>query len=740
MNKVNRQQQILHIIEEIENSPLSVKRYFEEKEVPFGYTQYYNYKKILKEKGIEGLIDNRTKGNHLKITGEISSYIMGLLDNKINLTSSEIREKIKKRFNVIISISAINSFRKENNLSWIRPKKDSPSNESGASEIVVALAIHSGLIGTFSDFIYHMVERKRGTKEFKDSELKLKDHVDQRSRGKFTSHYNKLSQVKEDRFKSIEEKINNKKFDSMDIFKLSAKSIERYCIALFSLPLVTSNGRCRSVNNVKGNALTYLCGYNYKAASLDKYIRELKYLQISNELIEVVAKFWLNFWRNKNNRDDIFACYYIDGNTKALWSSKSCCKGKVTMHGRIMNCIEQLFIHDGQGHPIYFKTFNGHADLGSNGLEMVEKITKYLNECTNIENQFTVNRILIMDGGGNAVKVLREISDYFYITILDTNQVNGRKVKFISDKKRYEYGAAYLIDCKIELEDSNEKGYILETRAVEVKWDNGRSSTLVTNLAENIFSPDNVVKSYFDRWPKQELDFKKMKSGVSIHRMVGYGKKLEENTKVIEKVELLQNQINKLEQELSIPLSEIRILEKDLQPLIEKERLYREKSIIKEGKRSFKSNKDEEIFKDIQKQLVKINNKIKRLKKGQISMFNSLKKKKDELSRIIDKKKRYHVDVELDQLMTCFKISFANICSYLLDKCFEGKKMSFQKLFESIFDLSGKVRLEDNQRKIDIDRNPKELEFMKKLEHGFEIVNDMNIKDLNGYTYSFQLV
>ena len=99
MNKVNRQQQILHIIEEIENSPLSVKRYFEEKEVPFGYTQYYNYKKILKEKGIEGLIDNRTKGNHLKITGEISSYIMGLLDNKINLTSSEIREKIKKRFN-----------------------------------------------------------------------------------------------------------------------------------------------------------------------------------------------------------------------------------------------------------------------------------------------------------------------------------------------------------------------------------------------------------------------------------------------------------------------------------------------------------------------------------------------------------------------------------------------------------------------------------------------------------------
>jgi len=664
MFKVNRPEQILKIIEDIEQSSLSVNQYFKEKEAPFGYRQYYNYKKIIKEQGIEGLNDRRIKGNHQKITEEIKNYILGLVDNKRDVTSIEIGDKIKNRYAVDISIAAINEFRRQNNARRISIKKDVELQESGASEVVVALAIQSGLISTFSEFIYDRVQKKRGTKEFKDSISKSKDHIKERSKGKFTSRYNKLRQVKEDRFKSIEDKVGMKKLDSMDVFKLSKERIKRYSIALLSLPIVTENGRSQSVNSVKGNALKYLCGYNYKAASIDKHIRELKYLQLSNELVEEVARFWLNFWKreNKNKSDNIYACYYIDGNTKALWSSKSCHKGKVTMHGRVMNCIEQLFIHDGQGHPIYFETFNGHADLGRNGLKMIDKITGYLNDGCK-KDQFAVNRILIMDGGGNAVKVLREITDYYYITILDNNQVNDRKIKSISGEKRYDYGDAYLVDCKIELEDSNEKGYIYETRAVQVMWDNGRTSTLVTNLEKEIFSTDNVVKSYFDRWPKQELDFKKMKSGVNIHRMVGYGKKLVDNTKVIEKIEQLQKHIKRIRKELEIPIKEINNIESEVQMLIKDETRYREKSKVVDGKRSFKNIKHEQLFKDIRKQIDQKNRKIKEIKKGYGNSFNSLKKKEDELARIIDKKKRYYVDVELDQLMTCFKISFANICS-----------------------------------------------------------------------------
>jgi len=62
------------------------------------------------------------------------------------------------------------------------------------------------------------------------------------------------------------------------------------------------------------------------------------------------------------------------------------------MLGRVMNCLEQVFIHD----------------------------------------EFTVNRILIMDAAGNGVKTLRELSDsdsdYYYITMLDSNQFNEERI------------------------------------------------------------------------------------------------------------------------------------------------------------------------------------------------------------------------------------------------------------------------------------------------------------------------
>ncbi len=464
---------------------------------------------------------------------------------------------------------------------------------------------------------------------------------------------------------------------------------------------------------------------------------------MSNNLIETTAKFWIDFWSRKNKSDSIFACYYIDGNTKALWSSKSCYKGKVTMLGRVMNCLEQVFIHDGQGHPIYFQTFNGHADLGKNALRMMDTIGEYLETTTTLEGQFVVNRILIMDAAANGVKTLRELSgsdsDYYYITMLDSNQYNERKVKLVSMEKRYEYGDAHLVDCTLELEDSSEKGFIFETRAVQVHWDNGKTSVLITSVPGTIFSMDNVVKSYFDRWPAQELDFKDMKGGVNLHRVVGYGKKLVDNTKVLEKIEQLHGQINELESQLETPLAEISGIERNLRSKIREERIYLEKSTVVNGARKL-SEHDAGNLKSIQKEINSLKRKIKKIEKGREKSFKSLKKKREELVRIIDKKKIYRVDVELDQIMTCFRISFANVCSYMLDECFNGEKMTLQQLFETIFELRGEVRVEDGQRKVFIARNPKQEHIMRKLESALDVINRMGIKDTTGFLYNFKVV
>lgn len=231
-------------------------------------------------------------------------------------------------------------------------------------------------------------------------------------------------------------------------------------------------------------------------------------MKVSEKLIAETAKFWVKFWKERYGQESVFMCYYIDGNTKALWSSQRCYKGKVTMLGRVMGCLENVFIHDGKGHPLYFQTFQGHVDLGKHALGIITELTRYFDD-----PRVSVRRILIIDGGGNSVKTMRAFhgSKENFITILDKNQVKDRRFKHKKKPSRYRFGDATLFDCRIELNDSTEEDYLYESRAVIVRWDNGRESVLVTDIPRDVLDASEVARRYFDRWPMQEKQFRDAK-------------------------------------------------------------------------------------------------------------------------------------------------------------------------------------------------------------------------------------
>ena len=160
------------------------------------------------------------------------------------------------------------------------------------------------------------------------------------------------------------------------------------------------------------------------------------------------------------------------------------------MLGRVMGCLENVFIHDGRGHPLYFQTFQGHADLGKHALGMITELTRHFDD-----SQVSVRRILVIDGGGNSVKTMRSFqgSEESFITILDRNQVKERRFKHKHKPVRYRFGEAELIDCRIELRDSTDQDYIYESRAVIVRWDNGRESVLVTDIPREVLDASEVV-------------------------------------------------------------------------------------------------------------------------------------------------------------------------------------------------------------------------------------------------------
>jgi hypothetical protein len=446
------------------------------------------------------------------------------------------------------------------------------------------------------------------------------------------------------------------------------------------------------------------------------------------------AKFWMRFWKERDDEETFFVCYYIDGNTKALWSSDRHYKGKVTMLGRVLNCVENVFIHDGKGHPLYFQTFQGHADLGKHALPMMAALTKHW------DDQISVKRILVLDGGGNGVKTMRafERSGEYFITILDKNQVQERKFKHIGKEEQYPYGEATLFDCQIELRDSSEKQkhYLYESRAVIVRWGNGRASVLVTNIPCELLGAGEISKSYFDRWPMQEKQFRDAKSGLNIHRIVGYGKKSEQYEKMIEQCKNLRETIRQLKLKLKEPRREIEHIEKELVPLYRKERELREQSTIESGKRILDEKSLCEL-KQCERQINRCLRKKRTIENQHKEEFKRLKKHLKEEERIRLKDNVYKIDTELDQIMTCFKLSFANLCSLFLSECMNHEKFEIVTLFESIFYLDGNAVITDKDKIITLSKNLKEPELMKKLEKVMVKLNGMKMINLDGLQMQF---
>ncbi len=229
----------MQIMKEVERSPLSISQYFQQNATPFGRTQYYMYKRAMAQCGIQGLYDQRSHGNSVKFTCDMKHFVKDLLSSHRSLTSSEVQQALAHEFGATISLTVMNDFRRAHDV--IRAQE--VFQESGASEMLIALVLDSGFINTITDVIYQHVQRKKTSDSFRESVTKPNDHSELRSHGRFTSEYNHSPDVRASKFQSLDEKTGKKRLVSMGIFSHSRVSMIRYILALFSLPLVAVNGR-----------------------------------------------------------------------------------------------------------------------------------------------------------------------------------------------------------------------------------------------------------------------------------------------------------------------------------------------------------------------------------------------------------------------------------------------------------------------------------------------------------------
>ena len=729
-----RSTNIITWLKRIEKSELTVSDYLKKNNVPFSRSQYYLYRKKYSESGYDGIRDRRADGGNKKTNTEIESFILGCIASNPDVNHSWLQQELASRYGSNLSPSGLTRIIQRLN----PPEKKSRSrgrpqindqeemyNSCGGFELIVALAYHLGWPQMTTNIIMEEVYALKKNKVFKTSENKF-DNQGRDKLGRFTERYNQRESIKGTRFDSISDKRQKKNWKSMNIVRDEARTIERKSMAVLSLPVVTMNGSIKTVNCALGKELKHFTGFDYKHSSLVKYLSELKYLGVSGSLLENLVKFWAKCWGEEMHglKNQALICYYIDGNTKAVWSSKRVKKNKVTMLGRVMGCLEHVFIHDCFGHPIYFETFSGQAPNGEYVLELFGKIEEGIENVPGARTK--VCRAIVMDGAGNSVKTLRAFASqnkYHYITILDNNQWNERKISFEKPATRYRYGNASLMEVEIELTDSQEKEkYIIRSRAIKITWDTGKETALITSIPLEKVDSSEIVHSYFKRWPSEELQFRSMNAVVSLKKVAGYGKKEIEDEKILERQRHATKMIEKLKKELSTQLKEIEDQEKAITELIPEERCLRNKSKIKKGKRIL-SSKLMKKLKSYEKQISKHKREIKKIEKKDQDKFKRLRKHQREWLRLQGKEAVYKVDVELDQIVTFHRVGLANLYAYFIKNYLGGQPMSMLSLLQKIIHLNAKVKETRECRHILLDYNEKDKQVMAKLEKAIEKIN-----------------
>jgi len=731
--------EIASILEKIFNSGMSIDEYLEKQEVPFSRPQYFRYKARYEVEGLEGLIDRRSRGNHRKLSSDAEGFIRGSHQANPRLSLRDICDSLKTTLKIRVDRSTVSRFLSGvgEQIQWPRPvEPERISTPCGGFEIIGALALHLGWVNHTAEVILQEVERFRNSDAFRQERVRH-DRKGRNSRGQFTGEYNRRADIRVKRFASVEEKRQHKNYSRTSLFQAGGRIIGRKCLGILALPLITLNGTTRSANTPLGNALEHFCGYNYQHGTLDKFLRELKYLGISDRLLREQVSFWQGHWA-EFPPELPFLCYYVDGNTKALWSEKRVKKNKVTMLGRVMGCLEQVFVHDGFGHPVYLETYAGKAPVGEYVLEMFKKIEDALE---GPGAPLPVTRVIVMDAANNGVATLRAFAKqdrYHYITALDDNQWNPSKVREQGRPKRYYYGEATLRECVMELEDSREKGYLVVVRAVRIDWDHGKTTVLITSLPKETVGASLLVKTYFDRWPYEELQFKDMKAFACLNRVAGYGKKRIADEKVRQTQKDLQGRIRALRENLSVPLKTIADQEEHLAIRIDKERRIHSQCPIVSGKRII-DEKRRPLLKSLSAEMAQCRRQIKSIESEWGKDLQRLRKYEKKWLRLQGKEYVYRIDVELDQIMAYFRIGLVNLSSWFLHECLPKHTMALSKLLHNILLMPAEIELTEDIRRIMLKRNLKDPEGMQRLEPALQKLNDLKIQHLDGRRIEFSL-
>ena len=524
--------------------------------------------------------------------------------------------------------------------------------------------------------------------------------------------------------------------------------IEQKMLALMTSPLL-GGGRWDGIRAARGALLEELCGFGYMPSTLDLFSRELKYVGVSNTLWEVHARIWLDQTAKWGNARDAVVLY-VDSTNKPVWTDLFSQSSKVSSVGRVMPALETVGFHSGYGVPLWMVTHSGRAPL-------VKAVPKMLDQLREMNEGAEIGRIVVIDAEGNSVPFLKGLEQgkpaRGWVTRLKPSMLDGKRIFNRTNYQAYRDGDRVRIGL-VDLNDPDEPEKPFRIRVIEVERRSKGTVTYLgasTLLEERDWKASELSDLYFERWPKQEANFRAVNQALGFKQVHGYGKQLVDNIAVV-------TRLDKLEQSITRGQDHVAQLTEGTK--LERKRLKEQSKLLAQSEQRHDTltqqlhtrlsdgklitPKLQELATQEQEMALQVHKqtqRVARTKKKTDLASSKLKRQQDQLERLqaeqatIESRRRiFKHDVELDSIFSVLKVGLVLAITFVLKEYLGGARMEPLTFLERVATLPARLRLLPQLEILTLEYNHRDPDVMALLTAQCDTINARGLKTRSGRT------
>ncbi|MHC5062179.1 MAG: hypothetical protein ACYTFK_14035, partial [Planctomycetota bacterium] len=545
-------------------------------------------------------------------------------------------------------------------------------------------------------------------------------------------------------FVSIDIKRQDKDLHRLHLNTMSHDVIHRKVIASVMKPLISAD-HWDNLRAPQGNLLHEICGFPYMPSTVELFCRELKYLSVASTLWEVNARLWLETLRKTSDKwaRQIF---FIDGSSKPCWTELYSESTRVCSVGKIMPGLEVVCFHLGNGIPLWMTTHSGRMPLVRQAPYLLDKINK-------VTQDVEVGRIVVIDAEGNSIPFLKGLEQHehprTWVTRLKSTWVEKKRIFNRCNYRSYRNGDR----IRMGVADFDDRqGGSFRMWVIEVER---RATGTVTYLGASLllddrqWSVEKIADLYFDRWPKQEANFRAVNQATRFKNIHGYGKQLVDNVSVLTEYDRIANQLGNKEataEQLTVKRDERQQHLHEKSKVVRK--LKRRQQTVEQRleqalcTRDITPAKIKPLFSEQKKLAKQIDKEERALERNQkkateqdetlTKLHQQIDKSRRRIEELEKNRKIFVHDVEQDSLFNLFNVLFVVLIQLVIKELLGDAAMDPNTFIKRVATLPARSRKTSHLQIVTFEYNCRDPEIMRLLESRCEPINAMKLKTRSG--------